>query len=355
MEKICSMLTARGVLTGVSFQCSRNRGNHVRGRTPPAEVPALELEWQANAGCPTRAVLLERVAALVSRRGPVEVERLVVRAAVSDTTPGAYSARIVTEHAGQVGDRTLEAASCADLVEGVALVIALALTPSVPEPDAPAESPPAPTIQREPLATQPRPQPEPPNPAPRPPPPPKVVDSTDSSRSGVIRDPFLTASPLLDLGVIADASFGGVLGGGARVGRVEVLVRVVGFPAHRTTLPGTQKGADFSLLGAQAEVCLPFLPSPWAALGPCVAVDGAALRADAFGTVERKRPVVAFAAAAAGAFARIARLGPLAFRADGLLLVPLTRPTFFLKNVGDVRTVPSLAARFGLGIEVAIP
>jgi hypothetical protein len=319
---------------------------------PPTKMNALELEWTPAAGCPPREALLERVADLVSQRGPVEVDQLVVQVVVSDTTSGAYSARIVTEHAGQLGDRTLEAASCADLVEGVALVIALSLTPSVPEPEPAADQhPPVPTSQKEPPARETPPAP----PKPRVQPEPRVSETIAPSTPGLIRDPFLTTSPVLDLGVIADASFGGAIGGGARVGPVELLLRVVGLPARRTKVPGTEKGADFSLLGAQAGACLPFLLAPWAALGPCAALEGAALRGRAFGTVEQKRPVVAFAAAAAGAFARLGHVGPIGFRADGLLLVPLNRPTFFLKNVGDVRTVPILAGRFGLGVEVAIP
>jgi hypothetical protein len=318
---------------------------------PPKEMTALELEWTPAAGCPPRETLLERVADLVSQRGPIEVDQLVVQVVVSDTTSGDYSARIVTEHAGQLGDRTLEAASCADLVEGVALVIALSLTPSAPEPEPAAEQlPPLPTSQKDPPARETPPSP----PRPRVQPVPRAADAA-APPPGLIRDPFLTTSPVLDLGVIAEASFGGVIGGGARVGPVEVLLRVVGLPARRTKVPGTEKGADFSLLGAQGGACLPFLLAPWAALGPCAALEGAALRGRAFGTVEQKRPVVAFAAAAAGAFARLGHFGPIAFRADSLLLVPLNRPTFFLKNVGDVRTVPILAARFGLGVEVAIP
>jgi hypothetical protein len=117
---------------------------------------------------------------------------------------------------------------------------------------------------------------------------------------------------------------------------------------------GVEKGADFSLVSGQVAACLPWAVDP-ASLGPCAVVEVGGLRGEAFGTVERKRPVVAFAAAGAGLFVRVGSLGPFALRAEGLGEIPLTRPSFFLENVGNVRAVPAVVARASLGLEAAIP
>lgn len=115
-------------------------------RTPAA----YELTWKAPPGCPTQEQLREGIAALVpdpsGGEGVMFVDATVVQ------LPQRFSVRIVTDFAGHVDERTVESATCTDLGDATALVVAVALQPRIVGPGRP-ESPhavPSPPLRREP-------------------------------------------------------------------------------------------------------------------------------------------------------------------------------------------------------------
>lgn len=114
-------------------------------------TPAVyELTWTAPTGCPTEEQLRESIAELVpdpsGGEGVMFVDATVVQ------LPQRFSVRIVTDFAGHVDERTVESATCTDLGDATALVVAVALKPRLVGPGPP-ESPhavPSPPLRREP-------------------------------------------------------------------------------------------------------------------------------------------------------------------------------------------------------------
>jgi hypothetical protein len=340
----------RGSLSLVAaFVCARVA---FASEAPPAEstleLSSLVLEWQAPAGCPGRGKVLERVRELVAERGVAPTERLVVRVLVA-TGPRGFSASLASEQNGAAGVRTLHADTCVAVAEGVALVVALALTPARPngendatvppvEPtpvDGPAPAKPAPKRSAEAARVAPKPAPS----------------RTDPAASPV----FVLGAALLDLGVIAPAAGGVAAGAGVRFSSLELTARAVWLPERRSHVDGRNKGGDFQFLGGDARVCRLFAVSNALELAPCGGLELGVLAARAFGTVEQKEPHVLLFAPSASALLRLSITRGLSLRFDAGAAVPLFQPRFTLENVGAVRHVPPVTGRFGAGVEASIP
>jgi hypothetical protein len=313
------------------------------------ELSSLVLEWQAPAGCPGRGEVLERVRELVAERGVTRTERLVVRVLV---TAGAqdFSASLASEQNGAAGNRVLHADTCVSIAEGVALVIALALTPESPNTEDDAI---APAVEARPVAeptSSPKATPnrsaEATRVAPKPAPPP-----TDSRESPV----FVLGAALLDLGVIAPAAAGVTVGAGVRFAALELTARAVWLPERRTHVDDQNKGGDFQYLGGDARVCRLFPVSNAVKLAPCAGLELGVVRARPFGTVERKEPDVVLFAPSASGLLRLGVTRGLSLRFDAGAALPLPRPRFTLQNVVVVRHVPPVTGRFGAGLEATIP
>ncbi len=124
------------------------------------EPPLADVRWDAPADCPDGPAV---AAAIEQRLGrPLAPGEATIDAHVTTTTTQ-LDARVELWLAGKHEVRTLTAASCAPLVEAVALVVAAAIRtgarqPAVPEPPAPASEPDATPVA---AAAPPRPPPEP--------------------------------------------------------------------------------------------------------------------------------------------------------------------------------------------------
>ncbi|HTB78635.1 MAG TPA: hypothetical protein VK762_35580, partial [Polyangiaceae bacterium] len=88
----------------------------------------LRLEWNAPVGCPTRETVVGRIRELsAGLAGDAEV---VARVEVTAVEAGGWSARVSLRREGLESTRTLTAASCAEVVDGAVVVIALVLGPT---------------------------------------------------------------------------------------------------------------------------------------------------------------------------------------------------------------------------------
>lgn len=96
-----------------------------------AAAQAVELVWEAPAGCPDRAAVLARM--------PVAHRPIAVRARSEHGANGRWSLHLELEG----GVRDLEADTCAELADAAVLMVALALDGAAPAPP-PAPIPPAP-------------------------------------------------------------------------------------------------------------------------------------------------------------------------------------------------------------------
>lgn len=100
-----------------------------------AAAQSLTLRWRAPAECPDEAAVLRAVEAAGAPARPgrdLSVDAVVTR-------PGRWRAVLLTRDGAREGTRTLESRSCSRLVQGVAVVIALAVeaasdAPAPPQP-----------------------------------------------------------------------------------------------------------------------------------------------------------------------------------------------------------------------------
>ncbi|HKP63600.1 MAG TPA: hypothetical protein VJV78_42990 [Polyangiales bacterium] len=127
------MRDSRASMRVLSLVCSIALGQIALSRAHAAEP--LELEWSAPAGCPDREYV----------RGEVS-ERLGERAAQG--SPLSASGQIEATAAGfelqlraQGGERRLEAASCEELAESAAVILALLIDPQAASPPPAASEP----------------------------------------------------------------------------------------------------------------------------------------------------------------------------------------------------------------------
>ncbi|MCY1059112.1 hypothetical protein [Nannocystis sp. SCPEA4] len=129
--------------------------------TAPVAEPD-EVQWIAPAGCPTREALLAGIAARRGRELEPGLARVVARTTV--VAPRRYRLELELDIRGRRENRALVARTCAALVDGAALLIALAvdgeLDPTAASPAPPPPGPVAGEIAPEPAA-QLEPPPEP--------------------------------------------------------------------------------------------------------------------------------------------------------------------------------------------------
>ncbi|MBZ5710786.1 hypothetical protein [Nannocystis pusilla] len=212
----------------------------LRGLLAAAPVPeADEVLWIAPAGCPPSEALLAGIAARRGRELEPGLARVVARTTV--VAPRRYRLELELDIRGRRENRALVARTCAALVDGAALLIALAvdgeLDPAtgavaeeaVPEPAAPPEPLPEPGPELEPAvppapepAVLPGPSPEPPaqpsSPAPAAPTSaplaPAVPDLAASPPSRPRPGGFLRLHGLGEFGALPGPTGGGGLAGG---------------------------------------------------------------------------------------------------------------------------------------------
>lgn len=300
----------------------------------------LDLRYEARRECPPRAALLQQIA---DARGtsPREDRALTATVTVTPVAPR-WRAIIVTRSDGAVGERTLEARSCARLTQAIALVIALAIDTEAERPSTLAPSPAPPPITRAPLlfvedgelppALRPR---------------PRVARAPRTAwlQAGI------TARVLLDTATLPEptpgVSFGVLLGARAFYGRFDATV----FARHAVegTRPGTRTTFDVwtvAALGCQRV----FEP-----LDLCAGLELTTMTARAEGFRQNGSDrFVYLATPVRGVFSFVVNprfrliISPEA-------VFPWTRTEYIVAGVGVVHTVPSFIVRGALAFEARWP
>lgn len=108
-----------------------------------ASAQRLDLRYEAPRECPTRHALQRQIDD--ARAASARPDRALAATVSVTATAPRWRAVIATRGDGGGGERTLEARSCARLVQAVALVIALAIDAEAERPDAAPAAPPTPT------------------------------------------------------------------------------------------------------------------------------------------------------------------------------------------------------------------
>jgi hypothetical protein len=328
-----------------------------------AESESIRLDYRAPEGCPDQVMFEAAVRAHTPQVSFVkqgEVRACDVRIDAGVPTTG----RLVVRRDGRIeGSRQLEAASCAEAADALALMVALAVDPTALLPPPTAESAAAPAG----LSSSPAPAPT--GAATRSPPssPPETLRPYSASQSGaeplapVVMPSGLphtfylgaAASVVTNVApsaIVAAAPYGGWRGTRRRWTEPEVRVALVrGSSATFAVAGGT---ASFTWTVGQADGCLLSWPE-----GPARVLACARLEA---GVLEGTGSGVAFARSAdrgwlsAGPLLRFewTAVAALFFDADVAAMVHVTDDRFYFAPDATIYTVPvgGLEAALGLGI-----
>jgi hypothetical protein len=301
-------------------------------RAGAAEVgEPVSIEYHAPAGCPDAREFMWRVSARVPRTraaAPGEKRREFLASIVS-APQGAEGRLVIREADGTESIRTLEAPSCAEVADALALVVALAI-----DPHASAELPPAP-------------QPQPPQPPPAPPPVPRAPWRFEGGLAGFIATGFAPGGLL-----------GAQISAGAQLDATEFWAPVMragfGYVAEQSfAVPGGR--ASFGWVGGQIELCpMGIHPGPALSWLLCGRGEFGSLRASGSNTVHPRSSSRSWEAVGPGTLFRYVFVRPLALEASASVLFPWTRDRFLIGSA-VVHEVPVAVGRAGLGLVVALP
>ena len=315
-------------------------GLAVLGHTLPAGASreeAFTLSWQAPSDCPSPGDVRAAVARLLGGEIRLPAGQDLKATALVAHGP-IWSVAIETNLAGRPGRRSIEAASCQDLADATALILALTIDPDV-------------------VATKPaRPKPPPPLPPSPLPPPPVPMAARPAAPKHDSRTDFLFGLhaqgsqgtlPSVDVGL------GGSVGIVGRRYRVE-LRGAYGLRRDQIANAATPPGAfgRFNFWAGVLAGCLNFGQEALA-FGPCVDAEAGVVSAQGFGVSKGFQANKAWLALGAGGYAAIS-LGPrwaVPLHLD--VLAPLVRPEFVFQNVPNhVFQAPAAGVRVSLGIEL---
>jgi hypothetical protein len=265
------------------------------GTARSAEAAELALEWRAPSDCPDRDELAARVDRLLG--GAVKSSF----AAVTDVsrTGATYRAQLRTTSSAGFGERTLSSPRCEDLMDSVALVIALTAAPA----------------------------------------------ANDTRRTGE-EDGFGVvgaANANLVVGPLASPAFG--FGGAIAAQGFSALrfeLRGAYFLQQSTTFAGGAPGGDFDLVTFGARAC-----RLWSFgvldLAPCIGAEIYHVSAIGFGVVDRRRDRAAWWGPALGLVARVRLASAFAIYAAADGVMPVSRRPFVFPDIGELHR-PSVVA-----------
>jgi hypothetical protein len=290
------------------------------------EAGVLTFSWQAPSGCPSRDDLRAEIARLLG--GEIRVPKGGDIKAVAVVAQGqTWSLAIETELAGQPGRRSIEAASCQDLADATALIIALMIDPNA-------------------VAAHATP--------PRPAPPPASSDPATQEERRVAYLVGIHAAGSYGTLPSIDAGLGGGVGLAGRRWRVELRGTYGLRRDQRVTAPSPappDSYGRFNFAAAALAGCVNF-GREGLAFGPCADAEVGMLSAKGVGVSEGFSAQTLWLAMGAGAYAAIP-LGPhlsLPLHLD--VVAPLLRPEFVFRNVPTrVFRAPVVGGRISAGVE----
>jgi hypothetical protein len=279
----------------------------------------IELSWHAPPECPAGGEIEREISRLVgaSRREGGTLRAVVEVTVSNDQT---WRARVRTEYAGAIGDRTLEGATCRAVARAASLVISLTIDSNAGKAE---EPPPPPPLPREPEI------------APRLP---IRLPTTEAPPAHA----FVALGPRSEIGLFPSPAFGFELALGARAPMGSFQIAGTGYLPENVTVPGTAAGGKFTLLSAAARLC-PALLHGTVELFGCGAVSFDRLSAQGFGVTDPGSAATNLVTVALGPSFDflLTRSYRLTFALDASYTPGPA--SFVLNNVGHVHSV----ARFG--------
>lgn len=338
------MWTARSIVGGLVAAFALATVTRTAAADGAARDRAIRLTWRAPPECPSGGDVIEDARSLVIHREaleegtPITVDAVVGRVAADRWT--------LTLAVGGAKQR-LEASTCADLARAGALFLALLMDPesgpSTPAPAPQPPAPPAPAPSAAPAASTSASMPTTAPPAPE-----IAVDSKpEGSTSGGAGVPSILAAAgiAVDLGTLPHAGVFGVIAGGVRIRRFDVVLEGAVAPPEDTSVDGAA-GARLMAASATFKPCYAVLTRGRVRLEPCLPIEVGWIHGQGIG-IAQSRSSDSFWWSLGGAIALWLDLGSrLEARVDVAALAPLVRPNFTLTGLGSVFS-PSIAVRPG--------
>lgn len=333
----------------------------------------IDLSWSAPAGCPEASFVRGRIDDLLA--GASAGQPLSARVDVTAGPTGFRVEMLLTSEAGD-GERQLEAASCEEIAEATALVVALAYDPDavVANQARAAEGGAEGSTDGsggaagggEPLPSEPRILPLPPvvptAPGSEPPAPPAVDEAprrfvVDADR---LRRWRLWAAPLVGAEAGALPRMGAFAGGamGFRYHPFELAVRGGYLLTVRETVPTRDAGGDFDRWSVGPVIC----GAPWRSrraaegepgglrLSGCLALELGQMRGRGFGVENPDEGSALWVSPSVEGGASLSLASWLELQLGLGLGFPLLRPDFVLNQVGIVHRASSVTGRGTLGL-----
>ncbi len=336
----CAVLRLAVVGLGLAYGV-RAHAQGASGVAPSRPRVLVFLEYAAPGNCPTAQDFAASVKGRTAQAELTDDEALAAVALHVTVRPtgSSYAGHMdMVAHPGATSARDVEDLRCADVVDALALVTALAVDPNATSPRA--APPPAASKADTPPPVAPAPEP-PPVPPPPPAPPPPIAAPSAAPSAPSAGPPARQREPRRwHLGVGASAALLGdvapdVMLGGA--GYVELGASGGGAfrPSVRVSLLAATNGAfearaaAFTLLSAQVDGCPVRLGGDVLSLRPCAAVQVGDLLAagiDVASPIHAADPWFALGLLARARWAPW-RAGPF-LEVEGGVEVPITRPTF---------------------------
>ena len=337
-----------------------------RANAEPLQRGALSLEWTAPGGCPNRVEVVERIEALLGVRiDELRPEPIAAKADVRQIGPALFELTLETHQSDQRFARSMQAPSCAELSDAGALVLALAIDPTLAERQAragaagpetsalPAETPAAPAA--EPAATPPEKKPAPkPKVAvqtletadPRDEPPPPSPESPPVPLAGAAR-----LEGVVDLGSVATLSAGVRASAALEVGAFRLGLGFLWLPPTRSYVEGsTTQGGDIDLVAGQFFGCRLALDGDFE-LELCADLELGRIHGSGVGTDTQRDGSALWFGFGADLTGRVWVAKKLALTAGiGALVVP-QGIEFTLENVGTAHDSSPVVGRGTLGVE----
>jgi len=297
-------------------------------------APKLALAWDAPDECPSGTDVEARVARLLAdSRRVADAAPVEARVKVTRVREGRWTARLTTRIDGIAGDRTMYAASCDLLASASALVIALAIDPELgvaPPSDAPASSsaPPASSSAPPPVV-----------------PPPAPTSSEPPSSPHVIAGAWIAA----DSGMLPSLAPGAglLVGLGDRAWSLGAYGEAW-LPSTATSDSRPGAGGDFDRVDLGVRGCARL--GARFTFGSCLGAELDRAHARGFGVTSPGEATRLWIAARGGAELglRISDVMFVPLHVDAI--VPFSRPTFALENVGAVFRPAPVGVRASLGL-----
>lgn len=306
---------------------------HAQDRLP------LELTWQAPAECPDADAVRADLQRSARVRPGFELSPLRASATV-ERRGATYATTLYTEHAGESGERALQAADCAALARAVTLVLALAFGAGVEvaeQRDAEGAAPPSATTTA-PAADEPTPKPDQaqwPGTAP-------VADHSTTHETDWQWSALAGAGAQLSL--LPASAFTASAGAEVAFGAWSIGLRAIAWPSVKNAVT-SQVDARFDGVGGVLQGC-GRLPVSSLVLSACAEARAAALRGRSSGATHDDSAVAPWYAIAAAAAITWPRTGTLSLRLQAALATSLNRPRFVITNLQQAHRVPELAPDF---------